>query len=55
MIRRRLKPKGPRIDYSLFAIPKTRSIAAEKAEKESTFDKQLRDAYLRAHPEAGAA
>lgn len=45
MIRRRLKVKGPRIDYSVLAIPKTRSIAAEKAEKDSDFDLKLAKAY----------
>lgn len=43
--RKRPRVGGPRIDYSVLAIPKIRSIAAEKAETDSAFEKQLREAY----------
>lgn len=45
MIRRRPKAIGPRIDYSVFAIPKLRSIAAEKVDKQADFDQKLAKAY----------
>lgn len=43
--RKRPRAAGPRIDYSVLAIPKIRSIAAEKAEKDSDFDAKLAKAY----------
>lgn len=48
MIQRRgkkTKLDGPKIDYSIFAIAKTRSIAAEKIEKDAAFDAKLAKAY----------
>lgn len=43
--RKRPRVGGPRIDYSIFAIPKQRSIAAEKADKDAAFDAKLAKAY----------
>lgn len=45
MIGKRTKVDGPKIDYSIFAIPKSRSIAAEKVEKAADFDAKLAKAY----------
>jgi hypothetical protein len=45
MIRRRSKPKGPRIDYSVLPIKKGPSIQLEKGWKQAKFEAALAKAY----------